>query len=199
MCVQGTRLWIRATKVYRSAKAIPLRLLSCLYSLTVKSPLLILSVGLKQARTSTHKHAQTRTSTHKHAQTRTVQKMHRCRSALYAGMSSSTLGMPRTVHTTRMVSQQGQQQRQRTVVRDPRRRKPSQPMPSSSSLVVASQPTRENESQQQSPVSSSPLSFINNDYNSSTPQSMSSSLAQYALAGVGVTLGVVMVRMVLGF
>ena len=78
------------------------------------------------------------------------------------------------------------QQSRRTIVRDPRRRR-NKPSP----LVV---PKEEDELQPTPPMAKTPLPF------GPQPQhSTASSLASYAVAGVGVTLGVVLVRVVLGF
>jgi hypothetical protein len=81
------------------------------------------------------------------------------------------------------------------VVRDPRKKLHKV----SSSVAVAPRAGHEHPEvppPQHHVVQRSPLPFEPSQYNQ---QSVGSSLASYALAGVGVTMGVVLVRLVLGF
>lgn len=76
----------------------------------------------------------------------------------------------------------------RTVVRDPRKK--------SKSLSVLPKEQDHPPAQAPSPPGRTPLPF---EPTSQNQQSVGSSLASYALAGVGVTIGVILVRVVLGF
>lgn len=77
----------------------------------------------------------------------------------------------------------------RTIVRDPRKKKV---------IAMARQetPIQQQVAPQQQPVQPPPLPF---EPSAQNQQSVGSTLGSYALAGVGVTLGVVLVRVVLGF
>jgi hypothetical protein len=97
-----------------------------------------------------------------------------------------------------LVAAFSKQARSRTVVRDPRKKRMNQ---ASDSLAPVA--TREDDHRHLEPsvppqtqVHLTPLPFQPSQHNQ---QSIGSSLASYALAGVGVTLGVVLVRVVLGF
>jgi hypothetical protein len=86
------------------------------------------------------------------------------------------------------------------VVRDPRKARPTK---ASTTTALAPASAREDNHHHlepsvppQTPVPRAPLPFEPSPQNQ---QSVGSSLASYALAGVGVTLGVVLVRVVLGF
>ena len=85
-----------------------------------------------------------------------------------------------------------QQTTRRTVVRDPRKRTK---LPSTASREVVpsknSQAPVQQQQQQRPPLPFEPTH--------QQQESIGSSMASYALAGVGVTLGVVLVRVILGF
>jgi hypothetical protein len=85
--------------------------------------------------------------------------------------------------TLQVLASQGK----RTVVRDPRKRH----VPTSSMVSV---PPQRHEIQEQP----RPPPFLQQP-SLHPPQTLASSLGSYVVAGVGVTLGVVLVRVVLGF
>jgi hypothetical protein len=79
----------------------------------------------------------------------------------------------------------------RTIVRDPRKLKTNKRLP-----VAQSAPTDHNVPAPLSePTTRSPMPFEPSQHNQ---QSIGSSLGSYMLAGVGVTMGVILVRVVLG-